>query len=264
MRKEVEKDLELPHLIARIEAKFCLYSLAGLTTVEVVRDYEDKLWELKELTEEVMVRMQEKMEESGLGKVVNEWREKMMMAKEKLVNYMTEMRLKEKVLRIEKVAMGTIEKVEQTKEEVNEKLSVVKRRSAEESTKQEKNTKSTRLEDKATPYPYPKRVKSMPQKCCEDVEVQGKSSDTKSKIEKKGKHTENEKAVVAKKKSRRKSSEALSNHVPVRAESEARAGRCCLCAFTSGQDDYQRRRVVLIHQARIHFKYQVKWCLNIS
>ena len=149
-------------------------------------------------------------------------------------------------------------------------MSVVKRSSAEESTKEEENDKLTRLEDKAPPSPYPKRVKSMPQKYCdedlktvtaaENVEEKNKTSKGKSKM-KKRKPVESAMAAETSKKSRTKgfdAEDALSNQVE-RAESEARAGRCCLCGFTAGLNIYHRRRAVLMHQARKHFRQQVKY-----
>ena len=98
---EEEEDSELSRLVARVEAKYFLYSMEGLANMEVVRDFELNLREVKKLMEEVIVRMQEKIEENKKGKVVDFWRQKIVKMREKLMTYITEMRLQEKRVRVE-------------------------------------------------------------------------------------------------------------------------------------------------------------------
>ena len=98
---EEEEEEELSRLVARVEAKYFLYSLEGLATMEVIGDFELNLRKVKKLTEEVMVRMQINIEEKKKGKFANLWREKIVKMREKLITYMTEMRSKERKLTME-------------------------------------------------------------------------------------------------------------------------------------------------------------------
>ena len=54
---------------------------------------------------------------------------------------------------------------------------------------------------------------------------------------------------------RGEAADAARNKVLV-ADGEARAGRCCLCAYTMPTPGDWRRRV-LVHQATTHFRHQV-------